>query len=205
MERRELIRILSSTAGLACLQGLSPDDLLGLGKSVHADAAGQQGLQALDGQADATVIAAAERILPATDTPGATAAQVHRFIDRMLADWYTPAERDRFLSGLRELDERSRASHRRDFVGCTEAQQTALLTTLDGEVTALRGPAGAEARRRAGLANANEHWFATLKYLTAWGWATSEPVLRALGRDKLPGRWDGCAPYQPRAGAPRPS
>lgn len=203
MERRELVRFLASAAGAGCLQGLAPDDLLAFGRRVHADAGAVQDLQALDAHAARTVIAAAERILPASDTPGATDAQVHRFIDRMLADWHTHAERDRFLAGLRALDEQSRARHGRDFVACAEADQTALLTALDDEVTRLRGPAAA--RRGSGLANANEHWFAMLKYLTAVGWLTSEPAMRALGRYPMAGRWDGCAPYQPRARAGRPS
>jgi len=204
MERRDLIRFLASAAGAGCLQGLAPDDLLAFGRRVHADAGAIQDLKALDPHAARTVIAAAERILPASDTPGATDAQVHRFIDRMLADWHTPAERDRFLAGLRALDARSRSAYRRDFVACTEPEQTALLAALDDEVTRLRGPTAAEARRGSGLATANEHWFAMLKYLTVLGWFTSEPAMRALGRYPLPGRWDGCAPYQPRPAAARP-
>jgi hypothetical protein len=205
MERRELVRFLASAAGVGCLQGLAPDDLLAFGRRVHADAGAVQDLKALDAHAARTVIAAAERILPASDTPGATDAQVHRFLDRMLADWHTPAERDRFLAGLRALDQQSRALHGRDFVACAEADQAALLTALDDEVTRLRGPAAAEARRGLGIANANEHWFAMLKYLTVVGWLTSEPAMRALGRYPMAGRWDGCAPYPPRVRAARPS
>jgi hypothetical protein len=205
MERRELIRFLASAAGAGCLQGLAPDDLLAFGRRVHEDAGAVQDLKALDAHAARTVIAAAERIIPASDTPGATDAQVHRFIDRMLADWHTAAERDRFLAGLGALDQQSRAAHGRAFVACAEAEQTALLTALDDEVTRLRRPAAAGARRGLGIANANEHWFAMLKYLTVVGWLTSEPAMRALGRYPLSGRWDGCAPHQPRTRAARPS
>jgi hypothetical protein len=205
MERREWVRFLASAAGAGFLQGLAPGDLMAFGRRVHADAGAVQDLKALDAHAAQTVIAAGERIIPVSDTPGAANAQVHRFIDRMLADWHTPAERDRVLGGLGALDQRSRTAHGRAFIACAEAEQTALLTALDDEVTRLRSPAAAETRRGLGIANANEHWFAMLKYLTVLGWLTSEPAMRALGRYPLPGRWDGCASYQPRPRAARPS
>lgn len=200
MERRELVRFLASTAGLACLDGLAGEEILAMGRRIHAGTGGigGQDLRVLDPHAAQTVITAAERIIPASDTPGATDARVHLFIDRMLADWHTPDERDRFLTGLGALDQRSRTAHGRDFVGSGEAKQVALLQALDAEVTALRGPGAGEMRRQAGLTSANDHWFAMLKYLTVLGWGTSEPVMRALGHWPPPGRWDGCAPYQPR-------
>ena len=130
--------------------------------------------------------AAAEQIIPATDTPGATDAGVCAFVDKMLADWHTPAERERFLTGLPDLDARCRAQVGREFVDCAVADQVAVLTALDADVTALRASHGAAA--------ANQHWFATLKYLTVYGYCTSEVGMRALALYPLPGRYEGCAP-----------
>lgn len=45
----------------------------------------------------------ADQILPATDTPGARAVGVHRFIDALLAESYSAAEREQFVAGLVEL------------------------------------------------------------------------------------------------------
>jgi hypothetical protein len=42
----------------------------------------------------------ADQILPETDTPGARAVGVHRFIDALLAESYSAAERERFVTGL---------------------------------------------------------------------------------------------------------
>lgn len=182
MHRREVLQLLAASAGLRCLDGFALDDILALGRQLHASPlkAG-----ALTAHHRATITAAAERILPATDTPGATDAGVTTFIDRMLADWYDPAERDRLLGGLAELDARSRALGGRDFVNLTEADQTALLSAIDAEVAA------------------GDHWFAMLKFLTVWGYFTSEVAAReTLGAFPLPGRYDGCAPYQPRTGRP---
>lgn len=126
---------------------------------------------------------AAERILP-----GATEANVGPFIDKLLADWHTEEERQRFVAGLRDLDARCRKSAQRDFVDCAEAEQVAVLTALDDEVVALRtgGEPGSE--------QANQHWFAMLKSLTVYGWCTSEVGMRELRLYPLPWRYDGCAP-----------
>lgn len=194
MERRELLRWLAATAGLAALEGLAPEDLLALGRDVHARTTGVGG-SVLSPAATRTVILAAERIIPASDTPGATDAGVVGFIDRMLADWFDPAERERFLTGLPELDKRSRERAGRDFADCPEADQVAVLSAFDEELTALR---------RAGRGGeANRHWFGMLKYLTVWGYFTSEPAERkTLGSYPHPGRFDGCAPYQAPIPAP---
>ena len=176
MERRELIQWLVATAGLPWLESLAPHDLLALGRDVHRRGATGR---ALGAHALQTVTLAAERIIPATDTPGATDAGVGAFIDKMLADWHTPAERDRFLAGLPELDARCRARAGKDFVDCAAADQVAVLTALDDEARS---------------ATSREHWFARLKYLTVYGYCTSEPGMRALGLFPVPWRYDGCAP-----------
>jgi hypothetical protein len=173
MERRELIRWLVATAGLRALDGLAPADLLALGRDVHCRARSHATRRTLTAHAQQTVTLAAERILPATETPGATDAGVSAFIEKMLTDWHTPAERERFLAGLRDLDARCRARAARDFVACTEADQVAVLTALD---------------------DAHEEWFGRLKYLTVYGYCTSEVGQRALGLFPLPWRYDGCAP-----------
>jgi len=140
--------------------------LLALGRDVHA--AQQPAWRALTPHAERTVAAAARQILPG--------AEVSAFIDKMLADWYTPEERERFLAGLPELDVRCRARAGQDFVACAAPDQVAVLTVLDDEVTR------------------NQHWFAMLKYLTIYGWCTSEAGQRALGLYPMAGRYDGCAP-----------
>jgi hypothetical protein len=174
MERRELIQWLVATAGLRALESLAPADLLALGRDVHRRASSRNSARrALTPHAEQTVAIAAERIIPATDTPGATDAGVSAFIEKMLTDWHTPAERERFLAGLRDLDLRCRARASRDFIDCAEADQVAVLTALDA---------------------ANEEWFARLKYLTVYGYCTSEVGQRALGLFPLPWRYDGCAP-----------
>jgi hypothetical protein len=187
MDRRDALRWLALAAGTGWLEGIRPDRLVAWGQEVHARARGAEGqeLRALDAHASRTVVAAAERIIPATDTPGATDAGVSAFIDRMLADWYPPADRARFLEGLAELDRRARPTHGRDFADCTEGEQHTLLIALDEERAA----------------DPDDHWFAMLKFLTVWGYCTSEVAQRrTLRAYPLPVRYDGCAPYPAAAG-----
>ena len=189
MDRREVLRVLAAGAGMQCLGGLASEDLLVLGRRLHAQArAGEAaaGLRVLGQHAARTLAAAAERIIPRSDTPGATDAGVTAFIDHMLADWYPPAERDRLLAGLEELDARSRALGASDFVSLAEDRQAALLTAFDDAGSAAR-PAG-------------DHWFAMLKFLTVWGYFTSEVAMRETLREvPAAGRYDGCALYRPRS------
>lgn len=200
MERRELLRSLAAGAGAGAARGLLGEDLLALGRAIHDRIGTASRPAVLTRHANATVIAAAERIIPASETPGATDAGVDLFIDRMLADWHAPAERARFVAGLRELDALSRSRHRRDFVDCAAEEQAALLTAFDDEVEALRSVAAAERQPR-DVADPNGHWFAMLKYLTVWGYFTSEVGMRqTLHAYPLPGRYEACAPYE--AGSP---
>lgn len=182
MDRRLLLRWLAGSGSLAAVGALSPSELAALGARIHDDLAQQSPLRALTAAQGATVTAAAERIIPRTDTPGATDANVTRFADVMLAEWYPAAEKDRFVTGIVALDARARAAHQRAFVACTEAQQLALLEESEAEVVALR---------RTNAAAANAHWFALLKYLTVYGYCTSEPGMRQHLRSwPLPMRYD---------------
>jgi len=181
MERRELIRWLVATAGLPSLHSLGADDLLALGRDVHRRSLTRS---VLTRDEDRAIAAAAEAIIPAGDTPGATDAGVTAFIDKMLAHWFTEPERERFLAGLPELDTRANARAGRPFADCAAPDQVAMLTALDDEVTSLRANRGDAA---------NEHWFAMLKFLTVYGYCTSKPGMRALGLYPLPGRYDPCA------------
>src|SRR5256885_17266433 len=96
MNRRELLHVLGASAFLPALPGRSAERLAVAGRRVHAAARGR-GLQVLDPHQSETVATIAEMIIPATDTPGARAAQVHRFIDLLLAEWASDDERAQFL------------------------------------------------------------------------------------------------------------
>jgi hypothetical protein len=117
------------------------------------------------------IVSLTELIIPATDTPGARAALVNRFIDRVLSS--APAtERDEFLKGLTWLDARCRARFGGDIAAATPANLTAVLTPLSEEGTQ-------PAEVATGVA-----FFRALKSMTISGYYTTEIGLRQeLGED----------------------
>ena len=107
------------------------------------------------------VATVAEHIIPQTDTPGARAAGVHRFVDTLLTDHYPVTERDRFLAGLAGLDARAQSAQGRTFAQCAPDQRVALLTAMDAQAY---GPSREE-----------DGWFfRRMKELTLVGYYTSE-------------------------------
>jgi hypothetical protein len=73
----------------------------------------------------------AEHILPETDTPGARSAGVHDFIDVMMAEYYPPEERERFLAGLARVDQRSQRAFGAAFLEAKPEQQLQLVEALN--------------------------------------------------------------------------
>jgi hypothetical protein len=86
--------------------------------------------QVFDAHQLATVDQLSDLIIPTTDTPGAKAAGVVRYIDLFLSDG-PDSERVRFLEGLAWLDGYALSKHQKPFVKLTEAQQIMVLKTLD--------------------------------------------------------------------------
>ncbi len=179
LNRREWLRQASAVAAVPLLEGVLPADLAAWGREVHASL-DAQGAGGIDADLMRLLSAVCERIIPTDETPGAVAAGVPRFIDHMLANWYDPAERERVATGLRDLEGQQRQRFGRSFVDADEPQQATWLLELDRQ--------GAKS------------WFGTVKYLTIWGYYTSEVGVKAeLRQWPSPGRYDGCAPYEPRA------
>lgn len=86
--------------------------------------------QGLDKNAMAVLAAAAEIIMPATDTPGAIEAGVPQFIDALVAHWMRADEAALFRSGLAALDAGARERFQQGYAACTAEQGAALLQAL---------------------------------------------------------------------------
>jgi gluconate 2-dehydrogenase gamma chain len=130
--RREALRRTAVLLGAAISGPTVAGVLAGCGR----DAPGARGLEALSADEHRLVGVIAEHIIPETDTPGALGVGVPDFIDEMLADYFTAAERTRFLAGLTELDHQAMQAHGERFVECAPHEQLALLAELDREVFA---------------------------------------------------------------------
>jgi gluconate 2-dehydrogenase gamma chain len=136
--RREALRRTAILLGGA----ISAPTLAGvLAGCSRPDKSAGRALKALSAEQSDTVAAIAEQIIPRTDTPGARDVGVPEFIDVMLAEYYPRAERDRFLAGLAQVDERAQKSFGKRFADATPAQQLELVRALDKETVATKGPA----------------------------------------------------------------
>ena len=97
-----------------------------------ADPAAGWKAQTLDDHQLRTVEALGELIIPATDTPGAKAAGVHRYVDLFLTDG-PDSERGRFLDGLGWLDGYCNSKYAKPFLNLSPADQATVLHAIDAE------------------------------------------------------------------------
>ena len=131
-----------------------------------------------DAHQNDTVVALSELILPATDTPGAKAALVNRYLDKLLHDGGEEV-RGRFLEGLAWLDGYSIKKYARPFVRCTAAEQTATLEAMD---------AGSEPGIGSGHA-----FFGLAKRMISQVYYATEIGFKELNKGgRVPGALSGC-------------
>lgn len=187
MNRRELL--LAAISTMAGVMVGSPTLRVIAGEAPTASAS----RVVLQGHQPEMVRVLAEMIIPATDTPGAIEAGVPRFIEMMVADWYTDTERGIFLDGLAALDASCRTAYGTDFLGCSAEQRVAALSEAEksaaGYVSPL--PPGFLATM-AKLIDERTPFFAKLKELTVVGYFSSElGATEFLEYNPMPMRYDG--------------
>jgi gluconate 2-dehydrogenase gamma chain len=132
-------------------------------------------------QQRALMTALSERVMPTTDTPGAIAAGVPEFIEKLLADWAMPADRVPILAGLDAIEARSQADYQIAGSTATPEQQDALLTlAMEDQL-----PGGKD-------------FFEKFRQLVITGYFTSEAgIMQERQYLPIPGRFDGAYPYTP--------
>jgi glucoside 3-dehydrogenase (cytochrome c) hitch-hiker subunit len=195
MDRREFLEAIAGISalvpGLALLPALEPE---AFARAMHARASAATALRTLNPQQDAVVSCIAELLLPATDTPGATAVGVNRFIDLLLTESMVEADRDRFLEGLAAIDARSQSLYGAPVAAARREDQESLIRALDSHLPA-RAPTPAEKAALEQQPVTAERGFALLKRLAVFAYFTAEPVARDLIHAPIiPGRYDGCVP-----------
>ena len=134
------------------------------------------------------VDAMAEIIIPATDTPGARAANVNRFIDAIVGESWLEEDRKRFMSGLEEAQARAKKQYGAPFGELSEEDQTAFVAALDEETF---GEDAAAPDRE------NPSFYRSFKELVIVGYYTSEVgATQELRTNIVPGYYDGDVPYE---------
>ncbi|MBB3471849.1 gluconate 2-dehydrogenase subunit 3 family protein [Sphingomonas sp. BK345] len=127
----------------------------------------------------ALMAALSDRVIPATDTPGAIAAEVPQYIEKLLADWSEPSDRVPIIAGLDAIEARSRADYKKSATAVTPAQQDALLTlAMEDKV-----PGGAA-------------FFEPFRQMVIVGYYTSEiGITQEREYLPVPGQYDGAFLY----------
>lgn len=127
----------------------------------------------------ALMTALSERVMPTTDTPGAIAAGVPEFIEKMLADWAAPEERTPIIAGLDAIEARSQVDYKVAAAQATAEQQDALLTLAMED----KLPGGKD-------------FFEKFRQLVLTGYFTSEiGITQERKYLPVPGRYDGAYLY----------
>lgn len=169
ISRREALRRAALLAGVA----LSPELLTFVGRAQTP--ASKTYLTAAQA---AIASAAAERILPRTDTAGATDVGVPAFIDRFYGEFLSADDQQLLVKGLGEIESAAKTAHGASFASLAAPQQDAVL--------------GAVATAQPGAERSS---FALLRSTTILGYFTSEQVGKnVLHYDPVPGAYDGCVP-----------
>lgn len=166
MQRRDMLRLLGSLGFTSALASLPGEQLWAIGAEAHRRAPGGA-LLVLSREAAEAISRIADLVLPRTDTPGALDVGCVEFIDLLLAEWFTPADRDLLLKGLAAID-----------------TTPATLPDTARAIEAIQ-PRGAKD-------TASGAWW-EFKYLTLFGWFTSERVMKDVLKYQIwPGRYGGC-------------
>ncbi len=164
-DRRGALKILGAI-GASCACPTPGNDLFGrtADELPHAQPPSVPSAPGFFTPADyATISRISDLIIPATDTPGAVAAGVPKYIDMIVSR--NPGQQALMVDGLRWLDEEARLLANCRFIELTESQQIILLQPL------------CEAADRGRLAGRLVQFFALTKGLTADGYYTSSTGL----------------------------
>jgi len=121
-------------------------------------------------------------ILPATETPAASALDVHGFIDHQLKHCYGTEQQNNFVSGLERIDQLAVKSFNTLFSRINEEQQISVLTVMEtGESS---------------IDSQDKDFIHQLKALTLLGYYTTEiGASQELSYLTIPGGYKGDFPF----------
>lgn len=171
MQRRSFLRGTVTLAGVS----VALPGLMSLGGCAQAPAS-LEPLMPMIG-------AIADKVIPATDTPGALAAGVPDYIAAVFAAHFSVEQQQEFVAGLSAIDALADDRGGTSFVQAPADVQDAVLTEL--------GVSASEAQ--SGEPDSGAVW-KQLRDMVIFGFYTSEAATEELPYEALPGRFDGCMP-----------
>ena len=173
MERRDFLKAFGAVAALTIL----PHESSAAWARVASGAPLANGLTPSH---LALIGAVADTLIPRTNTPGATDVGVPSFVDVIVSENYTDADRAAFVAGLDAVEAQLRSGGTTSFVDLS----------LDARGPAIEAMEKLTDRR---ADPARTYW--RLKGLIIHGYFTSEPVMKdVLHTEIMPGAYNGSAP-----------
>jgi Gluconate 2-dehydrogenase subunit 3 len=130
MNRREVLRNSLLAMGVAAVNPLAGARIFAAGEDASLELERADWTPVLlDAQQNETLTALSEAIIPATDTPGAKAALVNRFLDLVISAQPEKVQKE-FLSSLVWFDKASTERYQTTFDKLTDEQRTNLLNLV---------------------------------------------------------------------------
>jgi len=180
MNRRELLKHTALLLG----SSLSPAIVAGATSTAKELPSSTSNSRLSDPQRELITVLS-ERIIPASDTPGALEAKVPEFIDFIVSHWQTETERTAFLNGLSAIDQYCSTHFQTRLLICTEKQQISALTAFEQR---------AKTEKTSGDI---KPFFIMLRELVVVGYFTSKPgATQALRHAHAPGAFIGDYPLK---------
>jgi hypothetical protein len=197
MNRRELLKMIALVTGSAVVGG--EVFLTGCKTGTKTEAGLTAGNISLLNEVGETII-------PATNTPGAKAAQVGEFMQVMVRDCYTQDEQDAFMKGINSLEEACKKVNNKSFMDCDAQQKHDFLVSLEKEakefdklVYEKDKPLREEFKQKQrpyDFVASPKHYYTMMKQLTLLGFFTSKTgMTETLRHVAVPGKYDGAYPY----------
>jgi hypothetical protein len=146
-----------------------------------------------------------ETIIPATNTPGAKAAQVGEFMKAYVTDCYTKKEQDAFIKGIDDLNDACKKMYNKSFMDADAMQRHDLLVSLEKEAKPYNQQIDDKEKEQKDAAKkaakefdgTPKHYYTMMKQLTLIGFFTSKTgATETLRHVQVPGKYDGALPYK---------
>lgn len=200
MERRELLKMIAVLTGGAVVGGSiflegcksKPSEIANFSKAQ---------LDLLD--------EIGETIIPTTDTPGAKATEIGKFMQIMVKDCYNQEQQQVFIKGLNGFDELCKKQQSKSFWDCTPEQRKAFLVSLEKEAKPFNQQIEIEENKEREQVKSKgwqaeidyqgkpRHYYTMMKQLTLLGYFSSEiGMTKAMVYMPVPTKYDGAYPYK---------
>ncbi len=169
MNRRAALK--KSTLGLAGLGALPGLSVL-LHSCQDGKASDYQPLHLTSDQFEVVRIVS-DIIIPTTETPGADEAGVALYIDMLFGGYFEPDDQLEMMSGLEDFINECLIRYDKSFQDLNKDQQIVYLKDLD-------------------RSDDGQSFFKRLKGIVLWAYFTSEPGMKNMNYNPVPGKYDGC-------------